>query len=368
MAGEQIALFLILALSHIVSSNFHVQTNEYSSERVCVSYICREYIDESGSSYCIFYNTTELTMYLNPCDEAFQCPELEEESNNSICTAPTHSGPDSFPGEQCSSNINCVTFNCTDNLCHGTQSGESCESHQDCDIGLYCDSNVCKEIKKNGDPCNSDYECSSDSFCYEETKVCTPYFSLESGTLLSSCYDDLVDWRCVSGFCYKEVNAQGEIVYQCKDAVKSIQSKPIRCNSNENLCVGRDGYTKSQCECGYNSDGDAYCHLLPADSDYASLIRMYKRWFTSGEVANCNTVARGSLNCMTTHWKAEEYIQLRYYYLKTKYWPLIHNNEDCVKEIKTSEYWYAEDKYSDEFDDAAEILKISALVLLIVFS
>lgn len=41
-------------------------------------------------------------------------------------------------------------------------------------------------------------------------------------------------------------------MYQCNDAVKSSQSDPIKCNSDENVCVGKDGYTKSQCDCGYN--------------------------------------------------------------------------------------------------------------------
>lgn len=100
-------------------------------------------------------------------------------------------------------------------------------------------------------------------------------------------------------------------MYQCNDAVKSSQSDPIKCNSDENVCVGKDGYTKSQCEYGY-----AYCHLLPGDSDYDSLIKIYKSWFKSGEGANCNKVARGSLNCMKTHWEEEDYIKLRYYYLR----------------------------------------------------
>lgn len=61
---------------------------------MCDIYICDEYTDESGNSYCVYYNTKELNMYLNPCDDGFEYPELEEDALSSTCTAPSHSDPD----------------------------------------------------------------------------------------------------------------------------------------------------------------------------------------------------------------------------------------------------------------------------------
>lgn len=367
MAGEQITFLVVLCILYVAEASISMVWDEDSKE--CDIYNCIDDSDDYVDDICIHYNDTESTIYLNPCSDGLECPDLEEEAYESECSAPTNSNPYAYPGEHCLSNINCFTFNCTSNKCQGQAKGEVCDSDEVCEPGLYCKESVCASLIKDDSKCTRDYECKPTSFCDISSKVCTSYFTLKSGTELTSCSSDLVDLRCKSGYCSTYTDEKGEIINECLDAVKSKHSVPVDCTEDQDRCISEDESVISKCECGYNSDAKAYCKLLPGDSDYADLIEMYKDWVDSEEALNCNTVGRVSLNCMMSYWDYADYSTLKYYYYKIQYWPQIQDNEDCVKEIKTYEYWDAKEEYSDAVDDDhALYLKLTAIFILLALS
>ena len=72
-----------------------------------------------------------------------------------------------LPGNQCKEDSECLNNMCLGNLyCIGNLRGESCQSHEDCDVELHCDrQNMCSPLIDDFGKCRDDFDCTNSSGC-----------------------------------------------------------------------------------------------------------------------------------------------------------------------------------------------------------
>lgn len=165
-----------------------------------------------------------------------------------------------YPGEPCDSITNCINGPCPgDGVCPSRLLGESCETHLDCSVRNYCDSEtkLCTQVKNHNETCTSDYQCKNSHGCHNE--LCIDYFSLPIGTDLTNSTSDNPEKLCVTG-----IVEQGK----CYALFYHTQMKPdkngmVECNfKREDECIYTDSNNRTfteQCQCGLNIEGKGFC-------------------------------------------------------------------------------------------------------------
>ena len=53
-----------------------------------------------------------------------------------------------------------------------------------------------------------------------------------------------------------------------------------------------------KCECGFNADGNSYCHLFDGDAAGVDLMIAFKDILENGDNHFCNTERRFELECL----------------------------------------------------------------------
>lgn len=143
---------------------------------------------------CVEVNHTAKTVVANRCDSTKElaCPyfsdyETPENSwSNTYCVNITAPKPDCETkgeiqtGQQCCSNINCLSGTCIDGYCKGKKSGASCIYSSECEVHLYCKDEECTQTKSINENCESDDECNTGLGC--NLKNCTQIFGLSKGS------------------------------------------------------------------------------------------------------------------------------------------------------------------------------------------
>lgn len=79
----------------------------------------------------------------------------------------------------------------------------------------------------------------------------------------------------------------------------------------------------SECECGWNAKGDAYCSLMPGEPIMADYLAKLKDWYNSDAINKCNTVRRLEQKCIEAHWGSDDYDEYMYLYWRYTLWPLL---------------------------------------------
>lgn len=322
----------------------------------CPLYQCREDSIDSIDSTCVFYY--ENTYYVQPCSPELVCSEWD--GSNSTCVEPPSMPPElAYPGEPCKTAKDCAYGLCSNATCAGLSIEEKCKITEECDVGLFCYNNQCVKLRDwTYHTCNSDFDCKNNFGCNTiRTGIakCVEYAWKTKGEHIQNCknYESI---SCDSGNCL----APGGFGHGvCVDSIKSTYIGN-ECEEDSD-CIGEmNGYfILSKCECGYNLHGKQYCQPFLGDyygSKYWELFREYVR----GDIIHtCHTNRRFSSECMR---KWEHYELYKYYYLTHKMYPLIQENDECVKSLFTSEYWDSE--YSFPLDLSMNIAVSLFLLLL----
>ena len=76
-------------------------------------------------------------------------------------------------GRKCKADYECKGKSCEFGYCRGAKMGESCGSHEDCDVELACKAastwpfvTTCQRLGLHGDTCITDHDCHPKTFCW----------------------------------------------------------------------------------------------------------------------------------------------------------------------------------------------------------
>ncbi|CDW76768.1 UNKNOWN [Stylonychia lemnae] len=154
-------------------------------------------------------------------------------------------------GRKCELPIQCISRDCDSGKrkCVGKEEGQSCESHQDCDINLAClpDSSfpfktTCKLLKGTGESCLSDYECLNTHFCWPPLANSSDYRCLEMYS-----QDFMKDYGFIRNTSLTQIDASVNAGRYCKSGVALIiNNSSSRCIEIVNITSTIDNHTTNQ--------------------------------------------------------------------------------------------------------------------------
>jgi len=352
---------------------------EYSVEAeeaiVCSSYTCKLSTQEFTSETCVYYDPSgNGTYYATNCTNVAYpyCPESAGK-NSSCAIKPNPTNAAKWPGEKCVSNDDCSTYatkGCIEGICRGSGVGESCTSQNNCDPGYHCANSTCVlqlEIGEKG--CSEDGDCVNSAGCDIATNakpgtgVCVKYLSVEEYHRVQSCDPTYFNNSlCASYLC----GTQCYMSY-CLPRLPSLNQPPVACSSDSDCPSVTDPQYEmplySQCKCGYNPEGKAYCGLFPGDTIYGKFLDKLSDYLASSALLYCNTERRFNPVCMKDWWGAKNMAIYSYYDTLIKDYPDIQNNQDCVAEIFNTKYISISQQYEYYLDNFGNVLTLIAGVV-----
>lgn len=239
-----------------------------------------------------------------------------------------------YPGENCM-NAPCAYGECINNYCTGKKVDEKCDNDSQCFNGTYCSNNICKPQLKEGESCKTTYECQNNLLCYNHT--CQDILFSLTGSIMQ----DETDTAPKEYYCkYGTADYSKNICYEIHSESGSNQgSKGFEyqnCTYGTQCTYHRsDDKTKKiykQCECGFNSEGKAYCPLAH-DQDKEIWEKYFKalaRKFNN----NCHTLSR--YNCFTSNEYAVNDISFYSHYLEKGH--LFYKAVKCAIKVLNAYY------------------------------
>ena len=315
----------------------------------CPSYSC----PPKGFSFkdsLICMQERDTSIYLQSCPSGTVC-----NSDTSTCEAPESSYELGYAGDRCTSNSKCKSFVCVSGTCKGSAANSTCSDHEDCNPGLRCSHNgICMSLIQIGQSgCTNDYDCVNNAGCNITGSVgtCVEYFSQPIQAYVNDCNNG-VSKLCKTAECTKL--PKFSLLGKCKVATQSLNSLPSNCSSNID-CKGTDGVNvlTGFCSCGYNVNRTAYCSPFPGDMPGLSYYSVWKSALNAS-VASCNTLKRFSESCLQVIGFDERVLQATWGYI---YYSQIQNNDACVKNALTEDYYGS--------DDSGLWLIVGGLMLLV---
>jgi hypothetical protein len=149
----------------------------------------------------------------------------------------------------------------------------------------------------------------------------------------------------------------------CLPKLKSAHSYPTLC-AHDDDCASEpvDGVVYyTECTCGFNSDSNSYCGLFPGDGPAEDYIEALQSYIGEAAINTCNTERRFEMECLKYNYRMHYYNILTYF--KTRYYdyPLIQNNDDCVRAVYTLDYKWAQANYDQ--DDSAVTNWVAGVLL-----
>lgn len=319
---------------------FDVGPNQFS----CQAYGCANLQGwESGT--CITFTEGSNAFAINTCDSKSQSPycDYTKAENNkwrNVTCGPAQSTLVLYPGEACTLNSQCLSGSCVNKICNGTAAGGACGSSSECGVGLFCTS---KNFQFTCQPlivayefgCGSDFDCVQYCGCRFGANgppgMCYPYFSLGNGNT-TTCNSG-ISLLCSTGACYGT-----GFTGVCTTAPVSSLAIGTPCTFN-GQCSGTNSVNQAfngQCTCGYNNEGLSYCQPFLGDAPGVTYLKELKKYFKStGSVNLCQTTRRFSTDCFVNFG-----LNFTAAYLNFTNMPLYLNNDQCVKTVYTSKFWY----------------------------
>ena len=158
----------------------------------CNIYSCKPPGVILSNTTCIYPSLLYSSYYLSPCPSSLPyCnPDLTSTKNTTCQLAPPPVVYSSYPGEPCNTTTDCLSGTCTSGVCFGSNVGQVCKSHLNCNPGLRCSNNICSSLLNIGaSGCSSDYDCVPKAGCNKNstTGVCIAYFTIAS---MKQLFDD----------------------------------------------------------------------------------------------------------------------------------------------------------------------------------
>ena len=284
-----ILLVLLLNSSYSTRINLRELQNVVEEDTIkCQRFYCETHVGHDAG-VCAIVSNPDLTngagvtvkLLTNSCTSQQFCGYWEswnsQASYQYSCSDGSASETDiydnsRYPGEVCLEDKDCKggPKTCNSNyICDGQNENQSCTATSDCIVGLYCEKplvdsdGTCKPQKILGESCDLSEECSNNLLCWNGTQ-CVELYSLENGvnSFLNQndqflLYDSTL--LCKSGHvdnsfvCTENEYAKEMTVVD--DYVKCEVGATCRYKESNN------SYTTKICECGFNSEGYAYCPI-----------------------------------------------------------------------------------------------------------
>lgn len=223
----------------------------------------------------------------------------------------------------CQQDYECKSKYCKNGYCRGQQMGESCMSHEDCDVELACKAQVtwpfatiCQRLGLHGDPCSTDFDCHPKAYCWYKYaadlktgyKRCLTKYSQETGTnfgwesITGNQLDDAVrnGKFCKTGWAW---NSDGADTAQCTKITSVVtdmgteMKTPYECTAtmDNNYCqyyldFSNNNYLSGQCECALD-DYQGFCRY-PGQIETYTFIGYVK---VLDENNHCHTLDRDNM-------------------------------------------------------------------------
>ena len=307
-----------------------------------------------SNSTCVMYE--DGTFYLQVCtdkDTPYCIPATQAGMNSTCQQAPPPPIGFAWPGESCTSQLDCAEGTCTNSVCVGVSSGGTCGANDECQPGFYCFSNKCTPQVALHGICTADYDCVNSAGCNFTSPTqgtCVPYLSIASGSPVGSCTNNQ-NYLCGSGTCASSSNQT-----YCIQEPESFAQPPLKCSSDGDcfsLPVMGTVLT-SKCSCSYNPWGMSFCQLFPGDEIGVTVRKYLYTWFASGNSTNCNTMRRMSLNCVKDYYNQEDYLWLAYHMTWFDDFSQVQFLDNCGQQIYMQDYWsikYDFNHYNSNFTD-----------------
>ena len=185
---------------------------------------------------CAFKNITHVDMKLCKASDEL-CPAPTGLDEESLCTKKTLL-KNLYPGEYCETVDQCLYGTCEKNKCSGDPVNKACKHDTDCNVGLYCNGEVCTALLPLNTDCTNGTRCDVGSFCYNGN--CTLFAQLEDGTPAT-----------IPAACKSYYIVEGK----CQTGPKWAKSAN---NSTCNYTLGNNSF-EEQPVCGKQSNGEPIC-------------------------------------------------------------------------------------------------------------
>ena len=321
----------------------------------CQAYSCANIAAGWEEGTCITYTQAVNQFQINPCpvDSVFPYCDYTKAENNkwrNITCGPNPSAPILYPGDPCTVGDQCLSGTCTNEVCQGVPQGATCNSSEQCNVGLFCSSTnfafTCQPlIAMYESGCGSDFDCINTCGCRFNFNgppgMCYPYYSLALGSSVP-CPKSGISNLCQTGTCYNP--GTGGFLGTCTTSAVSMLPLGTPCTYN-GQCTGNNtnGQTfYGTCTCGYNPTGSSYCTPFYGDHPGINYLNAIMQFFAkNGPIGQCQTTRRFSKDCFDLVARSTGLNPNIWYsqYLNFTYYPFLINNDDCVKNVYTSAFW-----------------------------
>ena len=303
----------------------------------CNKYECAPSTMAQTNSTCVqAQNGTNYLWICTPLESTFcNTTSMKCQAKPLVTLAP------SWPGEACSTTAPvqpCQFGTCQAGKCKGVLTGGPCTTHDQCDIGLRCNSTgVCApQVVAGAMGCLSQYDCVNSAECNETSAAsgtCIAYSSLAVGSIVTDCLGGQ-SRMCKSSTC--KSSSIFTKIGVCSEAAMSVVAPPQACAKDVD-CVGSNGadFFVSSCNCGYNPTGAAFCSPFMGDAVTVAYINQWGKTLTASQGV-CNTVRRFSSPCLNMTGQTFATTQASFLYHQ---YASIQANDNCVKYSYTRAYW-----------------------------
>ena len=230
-----------------------------------------------------YFDSKLISLTLNRvCNSTQSCPLPDykqiynKETVQTTCVN-NNAGKSKFPGESCERNDDCINKNCTNKVCQFVELNQNCsrtdplDLTKQCGIGAYCNAtNVCDLQIKLDKACSNTFDCENDLVCFNKT-CSMKYGSFKDfeqvqTDLLSKDFGNNYDLLCETMKYDSDSKRCYSFNYADTTSMVPNSAGYVPCNRTNtgNECQYILSVNKTMarnCECGYNSNGQAFCPL-----------------------------------------------------------------------------------------------------------
>jgi len=334
-----------------------------------------------GKDICTRQSQTDL-IWLNPCNESSTltyCPLKMDGVNDDKCVAQSSSG-NLFPGENCTSNTQCLSQTCqivgSGKVCMPiAKPGDPCDFDSDCDAKYSCvfaqgqPRGVCTvQLDLNGLNCGQtkyDQKCMTGYVC--NLKTCVKPFALDVGKeadnpMACNHFHNYYDSNVQKSFC-----TSGSYLTYFKNS-----TTPVKCVAAQNNCSYSLNYSSKivnlgdfPCDFSYNDLDISYCN--PGRLQLADQMVILWKYLndTVNKTKNCHISAGFFCNFYN---QTSDFIYKAYIaFIQLTQYNQVYNSSNCVSKTIHSKYTYALNHGGSGFSVYSSTFVMMIIFLVLIF-